>query len=679
MRGRAATLLPLLLVAVVLMMVIPIPTALLDVLLAANFAVGIVVLLTVLLLKDSLQFSVFPSLLLVATLARLALNVSSTRLILTDGYAGKVIDAFGGFVIGSSVLVGLVVFLILIVIQFVVITNGAGRVAEVAARFTLDAMPGKQMAIDADLTSGLIDEDEARRRRARIATEADFYGAMDGAAKFVKGDAIASIVIVAINLFGGLAIGMGTIGLSLDQAVDTFSRLSVGDGLVSQIPALLLSISTGLLVTRVGTREDISHDLGAQLLGDAGALRIAGIAVGGMAVLPGLPAAPFLVLAALLLAAPGAERREAPSEEPAPPTVATDPDDPEAIVGRMRVEPLELHLSYDILDLIDTQAGGDLLERVRALRRQIAMELGIVMPMVRTRDDVTLPAGTYSILLRGTEVGRGEAPRDMVMALPVSDSDDLGGLGGREATEPVFGLKAFWLPAGARSAAAATGATVVDRSSVVVTHLAEAVRSSAADLLSRQDVQLLLEGLRYDEPILANEVGSETLPLGVFHAVLRQLLAERVSIRDLAPIVEAAATRSAETRSIEALAAAARVAVGRAIVARIAPGGALAVLTLDPPFEVELHESLRELDGAVHLALDPARLDGLRRDCEDGMHRAAVQKLPAAVVCGQPLRRPLQRTFGGMGLELPVLAYPELAPDIQLTPTGVIGRAHVDA
>jgi flagellar biosynthesis protein FlhA len=674
---RSSLLVPLGLVGITMMMVVPVSAPFLDVLLAANITLAIVVLLSVLLLRDSLELSVFPSLLLMTTLARLALNVSSTRLILLDGNAGKVIDTFGNFVIGSSVIVGLVVFLILIVIQFVVITNGATRVAEVAARFTLDAMPGKQMAIDADLGAGLIDEAEARRARKRIAKEADFYGAMDGASKFVKGDAIASIIIVAINLFGGLAVGMGSLGMDFSEAVDTFSLLSVGDGLVSQIPALLISISTGLLVTRVGSDEDMSAELGSQLLGNARVLRFGAAAVAGLGLLPGLPKLPFFGLAIAMLVA-GSRRPTSAlitEEEENAPAIPVSPDDPEALVGEMRVEPLELRLAYDILDLIDPAKQGDLLDRVKALRRQIAMELGVVMPFVRTRDDVSLPPGSYSIVLRGTEVGRGSAPIDQVLALPLGDGDDLRSLGGIETVEPVFGLKAFWVPDSARAAAAATGATAVDRSSVVVTHLAEVVRANAGSLLSRQDVQTLVDGLRYDEPILANEVGGETVSLALLHSVLRRLLDERVSIRDLGPILEAVSQRAAETRSVDQLASAARVAVGRAILGNITPDGRLAVMTLEPGLEAGMHESLREVDGATFIVMDPNVLDIVRREVEQLAADAARSQLPAALVVGQPLRAPLHKTLVGMGLTLPVLAYPELPPDLQLEPIGVIGVA----
>ncbi len=672
MRGKSAMLMPLALVAIVLMMVVPMPPALLDTMLAVNFMVSVLALLAAMMLKDSLELSVFPSFLLVATLTRLALNVSSTRLILLDGYAGKVVDAFGGFVIGGSVVVGLVVFLILVIIQFVVITNGAGRVAEVAARFTLDAIPGKQMAVDADLGSGLINEAQAREARAKIAKEADFYGAMDGASKFVKGDAIAGIIITTINLIGGLAIGLGSMGLEFGEAVDTFARLSVGDGLVSQIPALLISVATGLLVTRVGSDNALGSDLTRQVFGNPDALRVAALVLAGMGMLPGLPKLPFFGLAALLVFLSTRTPVDPDAEIPIPgePELRVAPDDPEALIERMRVEPLELHLSHEILDLVDPERGGDLMERVRALRRQIADELGVVIPLLRVRDDASLPPSTYTILMRGTEVGRGLAPRDQVLALPMGDGSDLRAMGGTSTTEPVFGLEAYWVPDSARTAAAATGATVVDRSSAVVTHLAEVVRSNASRLLSRQDVSMLVDGLRYDEPLLANEVGSDHLPLQTLHAALRGLLDDRVSIRDISRIVEAVATKATETRSIEALVTAARVSLGSAIVAKIAPDGRLKVITLDPALEASYHESIRDVDGTSHLVLDPMRLERLRADTNAAL--SAVTGEPLALVCSLALRRPLQRTLSSLGVDLPVVAYPELPGHLDLIPIGVI-------
>ncbi|HXF73255.1 MAG TPA: flagellar biosynthesis protein FlhA [Actinomycetota bacterium] len=671
---------PIVIIGVILMMVIPVPPALLDVLLAINISVAVLVLLGTVFLRESLELSAFPSLLLITTLARLALNVSSTRLILLHGYAGKVIETFGNFVVGGSVIVGLVVFLILIVIQFVVITNGAGRVAEVAARFTLDAMPGRQMAIDADLAAGLIDQDQAREARKRIAKEADFYGAMDGASKFVKGDAIASVVVVAINLFGGFAIGLGVHGMDLAEAIQTYSLLTVGDGLVTQIPALLISIATGLVVTRVGGEDDLAGELGAQLLTGRDAVRAAGWVVAALALLPGLPKLPFLTLGALLVLAGGRLVEARPvkkQEEPPPPTVTVGDDDPEALMGEIRVEPLELHLAYGILDLMDATSGGDLLSRVRALRRQIASELGYVMPLVRTRDDVTLPAATYRILLHGVEVGRGTAPRGKVLALPLDNGQALRSLGGEETTEPVFGLPAYWIPEEARREAATLGATVVDRTSVIVTHLAEVARRHAADLLSRQDVQRLVDALRHDEPLLANEVSTDHLPLSTLHAVLRALLAEQVSIRDLSRILEAVSTRARETRAVEQLVAAARIALGPSIVARIAPDGVLGVITLEPALEASLHESLREVDGELCLVLDPARVQCLREELEALLAHPSAE--PLVVVCGQGVRRPLQRLLAGAGFDVKVLAYPELPAHVKLVTKGVLCGAPAQA
>lgn len=670
---------PLFLVMIVMMMVLPVSPLLLDLLLAANFAFAILVLLGTLLLKDSLEFSVFPSLLLVATLSRLALNVSSTRLILLDGYAGKVIETFGSFVIGSSVVVGLVVFLILVVIQFVVITNGAGRVAEVAARFTLDAMPGKQMAIDADLSAGLIDERQARELRKRISKEADFYGAMDGASKFVKGDAIAGIIITTINLLGGLAIGIGTRGLSLAEAGDTYSRLSVGDGLVGQIPALLISMATGLLVTRVGSDDDMGSEIGKQVFGNPRALRLAAVVISGMGLLPGLPVIPFFSLGIILvvIAASRSSQDDVEGQETISPEeeeeLTIDPNAPEALIAQMHVEPLELHLAYDILDLIDAGRGGDLLDRIKALRRQIASDLGMVMPPVRTRDDVSLPAWSYRIMLRGVEVGRGEAPPKHVMAIPTNPTESLSALG-RETTEPVFGLTAYWIPVENRVAAEAAGATVVDRTSAVITHLAETVRSHAGSLLSRQDVQLLVEGLHEEQPLLANEVGGETLPTHILHSVLRGLLAERVPIRDLETIVESISSLPQDNRQPTAMINAARAALAPTIAARIAPMGILNAVTLEPNLERSFHELLREADGAVHLVLTPEGTKQLKLDVIEALRPAAALDTPVGLLCTQTLRQPLQRTIDMFGLELPVLAYTELPRHMTIVPIGVIGH-----
>ncbi|MCU1606199.1 MAG: flhA, partial [Modestobacter sp.] len=489
MKKLAKVAVPIGVVSIVLMLVVPLPAAILDLLLGLNITGSLLILLVSMQIRRPLEFSVFPALVLIATLMRLALNVSSTRLVLTDGYAGKVIEAFGHFVIGGSLIVGLVIFVILTIIQFVVITNGAGRVAEVGARFTLDAMPGKQMAIDADLNAGLINEKQARKRRQEVTSEADFYGSMDGASKFVKGDAIAAIIVTLINLIGGFAIGVMQRGMTPGEAISTYSLLTVGDGLVSQIPALLISTATGLIVTRSAADGDMGQDLLKQLGRNKQPLRIAGGAAIALCLIPGLPKLPFLIvggvfllIAARLTETPDVDETE--DEVAAGAAVEAQPDSPEAIAERMRVDPLELEVAFDLVELVDAARGGDLLDRVKALRRKVAMETGLVIPLVRTRDNLDLPASQYVIWLNGVPAAKGTSPAGTVLAI----GDHLDGLPGKPTREPVFGLAAKWVPAELQRQAEMAGATVVDRSSVITTHLAEVVRQNASALLGREDV-----------------------------------------------------------------------------------------------------------------------------------------------------------------------------------------------
>ena len=672
MSSRLANMmLPAFVLGAIIMMIIPVSPVVLDLFLALNIAMAVLLLLTVITLKDNLDLSIFPALLLVMTLARLALNVSSTRLILLDGYAGKVIETFGNFVVGGSVIVGLVVFLILIVIQFAVVTNGAGRVAEVAARFTLDAMPGKQMAIDADLSAGLIDDAQARNKRERIAKEADFYGAMDGASKFVKGDVLAGVIIVLINMFGGLAIGVLQQGLSFGDAVSTYTLLTVGDGLVSQIPAIMTSIAAGLLVTRVGGDADLGTALAEQLLSARRAMRLSSYVIAAIALLPGLPILPFFAASVSLFVLSGRVPVEVAIADDDELTVERNPT--EVLIDEMRVEPLELHLSYDSLDLIDTDRGGDLLDRVKALRRQIALELGIVMPLVRTRDDVGLAASTYTIELDGAVVASGTAPRDHVMVLPASDSDDLRFLGGQRTVEPVFGLTAWWIPEAASDQASSVGATVVDRSTAVVTHLADVVRRNADRLITRQDVQQLVDGLRYDHPILAKDIDNELIPLGTLHRVLQGLLQEGVSIRQLARVVDAVSATNGQP--LEDMISAARIALGPSIVRAVDPGNELAAMTIDPVAEVALHEALREIDSERRLVLSPERGVALLDEIASAAATRVVGDPTPVVICGPGLRRPLQRFLIAGGVQVPVLAYPEIPPTISMTSIAVVGAS----
>jgi flagellar biosynthesis protein FlhA len=677
----ARTGIPLLVVGIVVVMVVPLPAGLLDLLIAANLSLAVVVLVTAMLVEDALEFSVFPALLLVTTLLRLSLNVSTTRLILLDGFAGRVIEAFGGFVVGGNLVVGLVIFLILVVIQFAVITAGAGRVAEVAARFTLDAMPGKQMAIDADLNSGLITEAEARRRREEIAREADFYGAMDGASKFVKGDAIAAVVIVVINLLGGFAVGVLQHHLSVGESIRRFALLSVGDGLVSQIPALLISVAAGIVVTRTASENDggLGADLWAQLLQSRRVLGIAAAAVGFMAVLPGLPKIPFAALAAALAVAAArrpatAEVRRAREEAAAKERIAAQhrPDTPEAILAEIGVEPLELELAPDLFDLVDQERGGNLLERVKALRRQIASDLGLVVPLVRTRDNLMLPPSTYVIRVHGVEVGRGEAPPGCVLVL--ADGDPAA-LPGRPTREPVFGLPAAWVPQELSEAMEAQGHVVVDRGSVLVTHLSEVVRTHAADLLSRQDVQALVDVVRQAAPALANDIGTDALPLAEIQRVLRGLLAEGVPIRNLVRILEAVTAKVRETRDPEALLEAARQALGPVICAGVAMGDAIHALTLDPLLEQALLEALRTGESGSFLALDAVRTERLIEGIADAVNAAEAAGRRPVILCSAQLRPALRRLIAAGRPSLPVLSYAELSRNMTIEPVGVINLA----
>jgi flagellar biosynthesis protein FlhA len=672
---------PIGVVGIVLLLVVPLPAALLDVLIAVNITASLVILLTSMYVKRPLDFSVFPSLILVFTLFRLGLNVASTRLVLRDGYAGHVIDAFGHFVVGGSLVIGLVIFLILVVIQFVVITNGAGRVAEVGARFTLDAMPGKQMAIDADLNSGLIDEDTARRRRADVAAEADFYGAMDGGSKFVKGDAIAGVIITIINLAGGFIIGMVQMKMTAGESLQRFSLLTVGDGLVTQIPALLLSVSTGIVVTRSGAEGDMGTAAAHQLLQSVTALRIAGVGVIGLALLPGMPKVPFMLVGAvLLLLAQRVDSRQRSQERqaltaPAPVPEQT-PDTPERLIEEMRVPTLEILLAPDLVDLVGAGPDEDLLGRVRALRRKTAMELGIVVPPVRTRDSVDLPRATYVVKIAGVEVGRGVAPRGQVLAL----GDDLSGLPGTPVTEPVFGLPGRWVPAELRHAAEMAGATVVDRVSVLVTHLGALIDQHAARLLGREDVRVLTEAVKRANPSVVEELVPSLMSLGEVQRVLQGLLAEGVAIRDLSRIYEALSLRARVGTDPEGLVEAARAALGPALLAPYVQDGQLRVLTLDPMLEQQAAESLRLREQGTQLVLDPAIVDRLLADLREAVARAEADGHTVALVCA-PAIRPALRRLVALGLpRLPVLGYTEVADaGVAVVTMGVIGSGRAVA
>jgi flagellar biosynthesis protein FlhA len=669
---------PFAIVGIVAMMVIPLPASVLDLLLVLNLAAGVMILLATMFVQKALDFSVFPSLLLVATLFRLALNVSSVRLVLLHGYAGQVIESFGHVVIGGSVVVGLVIFLILVVIQFIVITNGAGRVAEVGARFTLDAMPGKQMAIDADLNSGMITEDVARRRRREVAAEADFYGAMDGASKFVKGDAIAGIVITAINLVGGFLVGVVQKGMPIGEAIDTYSLLTIGDGLTAQIPALLISVSSGLIVTRAAGEADMGTDLITQFGRQTKALRVGAVCIATMGLVPGLPKIPFLVMGGgLWIAAGRAEATQArlaletgggEGGDGGPDGDAPSPDAPASIVADIRLDPLELEIGFGLMDLVDPGRGGDLLDRVKALRRKIARDLGLVIPPVRTRDNLDLGAHSYVIRVHGVEAARGEAPSGRVLLL----GDRPPGIPGEDGIDPVFGMQASWIPQEHSHQAELHGATIVDRPSVLTAHLAEVVRQQAARLLSRQDVKLLVDSVKASDPVVVDELTAAGLTLSEVQVVLQNLLGEQVPVRDLVRILEVLSERARTTKDPEALTEATRLSLGPAIAAAWAVGGRLPALTLDPVLEHGLLEALRPGEGGSHLALDADVADALLASVAATIHDVEDRGDAPVLLCTGHIRPALRRLLRGTQPALPVLAYGELGGALTIDTVGVI-------
>ncbi|MBD8704148.1 flagellar biosynthesis protein FlhA [Frigoribacterium sp. CFBP9039] len=651
---------PVGIVGIVLLLVVPVPAPMLDVLIILNILLALVILLTTLFVKKPLDFSVFPSLLLVATLFRLGLNVASTRLVLGEGFAGEVIEAFGHVAVSGSIIIGSVIFLILVVIQFVVVTKGAERVAEVGARFTLDAMPGKQMAIDADLNAGLITDEVAKQRRADVSAEADFYGAMDGASKFVKGDAIAGIIIIIINLVGGVAIGALQNGMEIGEALNHYGLLTIGDGLVTQIPALLMAVSTGMIVTRSGADSDMGSQAATQLGQSRIAIAVAGVAAIGMGFIPGMPIVPFLVVGATLLIV--AQRLAAKSKaeearaalESRQAAVVAPTDTTDDLLEQMRVHALEILLAPDLVDMVGG-SSDDLLGRVKALRRKIAVDLGIVVPPVRTRDSVDLPPSTYSIRIAGVEAGRGQAPARSVLAL----GEHLDALPGTATVEPVFGLAGKWVPAEMRHSAEMTGATVIDRVSVLVTHLSSIIADEAARLLSREDVRVLTEGVKQINPSAIDDLVPGMLSLAELQRVLQGLLAERVPINDLGRICEGLTLRAKVSTDPEGLVEAARASLGPALAARHLDGSVLRVIMIDPGLEQSMLEGLRPSDQGTQILLDGHRVEQVLGSLRDSVAAVESQGLSAVLVCAPALRPAIHRLVSAQQNGLPVLSYQE--------------------
>ena len=668
-------------VVIVTMLVVPLPGALIDFLITINISLGLAIVVATMYVKNALEFSAFPSLLLLTTMFRLAINVSVTRKILSAGDAGSVVHAFGQFVVGGNVVIGLVIFLVLVVIQFVVVTNGSGRVAEVGARFTLDAMPGKQMAIDADLNAGTITDQQARERRAAIAREADFYGAMDGASKFIRGDAMAALLITGINLVGGIVVGVLQHHLPISSAVQQYSLLTVGDGLAAQIPALLISVGTGILVTRSATENDLGSELTAQILSQRKAVLVAGGLVIAFALVPGLPKIPFLVIGGGLVfvgrnvlrdglpagLAPGSGEAEAP--KPAPPR---DPASRDAVLKELPIDALELGVGFGLVPMVDRRAGGTLAQRVSIIRRQIAGDLGIVIPRVRIHDEIELDSHEYSIKVRGSEVARGRVMADHMLAMDPGDAT--GKVQGIPTVEPAFGLPATWIHQSQHAQAETLGYTVVDPESVIVTHLTETIRAHAAQLLTRQDVRQLLEQLKATNEAVVNEVVPDVLTLGEVQRVLQALLAEDVSIRDLGAILEAIGDKSRLTRDPVLLAEYARQALGRAITAPyLSDNRTLRAITLDRAVEHEVISSLTQTSDGEYLAMEPARaqavLKALRAQADGASKEVGLRPV---LLCSARIRRHLRRLAEQSLPHLAVCSYNEIAQGVSVETVGVV-------
>ncbi len=677
---RSELLLSLALLGLLIIFLVPLPTFLLDVLLALNLGATILLLLVTLTVRQPLEFSTFPSLLLLLTLYRLALNVATTRLILLHAYAGEIVLAFGQFVVGGNLVVGLVIFLILIIIQFVVITKGAGRVSEVAARFTLDAMPGKQMAIDAELNAGIIDEAEARRRRQALVRESEFYGTMDGASRFVRGDAIAAIIITAVNLIGGFLIGL-TNGMSLGEAIRTYSILTIGDGLITQIPALITATSAGILVTKATSDSSLGQEIGLQIRASAAPLRLGAFILIGLSLLPGLPFLPFILLGAGLYVLSrqwlGTAVPATSPAGPAAPPPETPPRSPtEASLDEfIQTDRIALEVGAALIPMVTGRRGPGLIERIGNLRRELGRTSGLWVPVVRIRDNLQLETQAYRILLGGREVARGKVLPDMWLAINSGSAQPIP-LTGEDTIEPVFGLPAKWIKDSDRFRAEAAGYTVVDAPSVIITHLGEMVRRHAAELLGRDDLKAMIDKVRETNPAVVDELIPTVLSMGLLHRVLMLLLEERVPISNLPRILESLSAHAVTTKDPVELAERVRADIGRAVVDRFRDAnGRLRAIVFDPRVEVELR---RQLQGQ-HLMLDPVRLEQLTIKIGTELRKAQARGQDVAVLCDASLRRPLRQALIRALPDIAVVAYQEVPPDILLEPVIMIRPEYLAA
>ncbi|MDY6269253.1 MAG: flagellar biosynthesis protein FlhA [Selenomonadaceae bacterium] len=665
-------------IIIVVMMIIPLPTLLLDLLICLNITIALLVIMSVIYNKEALDLSIFPSLLLITTLFRLALNISSTRLILLDGFAGEVITAFGNFVVGGNPVVGFIMFIILVGINFIVITKGSERVAEVSARFTLDAMPGKQMAIDADLNQGAITDAQAKERRVKIQREADFFGAMDGASKFVKGDAIAAIVIMFINITGGFVIGMLQRNLSAVQALQQYTLLTVGEGLVSQIPALLISTATGLIVTRAGAEGNIGADMVSQLFRNDRIFYILSGVLAFFALVPGLPGIPFFALAvacffvgrALKVSTEAAVKQEESKPEAKAKAQKKKATSPENIVSLLQVDPMELEIGYSLIPLVDTGQGGDLLDRIVMIRRQCALELGLVVPTIRIRDNIQIKPNAYIIKLKGVEIAKGELMLDHYLAM--NSGTVFEEVPGIETTEPAFGLPALWIPDSEREQAELNGYTVVDAVSVLATHLTEVIKSHASEILGRQEAQNLVDNLKKTNETLVKEVVPDLLTVGEVQKVLQNLLAERISIRDMETIFEVLSDYARATKDTEILTEYVRHAMARQITQANVQNGQLPCVTLDAALENRIAGGVQRTDHGSYVSLDPDSMKRLVTSLDAELQKLTNMGYQPIVLTSPAVRLYFRKLVERSVPGIIVLSQAEIEQSVEIQILGVV-------
>jgi flagellar biosynthesis protein FlhA len=659
-------------VGILIVMVIPVPTFMMDILLSFSLCLALIILLVSMYTREALNFSVFPSLLLTITLFRLALNVATTRLILSQADAGHVVNVFGSFVTKGNIVVGIIIFVILVIIQFMVITKGQGRIAEVAARFTLDAMPGKQMAIDADLNSGLITEDQARKRREEISREADFYGAMDGASKFVRGDAIAGIIIVLVNIIGGFIIGMAMLGMDAMTSLSTYTRLTIGDGLVTQIPALMISTGAGILVSRAASDNDLGFEITTQLFSNTRVLAVAGGVMLFFALIPGFPKAPFILLgvSALTAAYIGVVRRKEAQRTKELPSAAAKTRE-ERVEDFLHVDPMELEIGYGLIPLVDAKQGGDLLDRITMIRRQLAGELGVIIPPIRIRDNIQLKPNEYRMKIRTILVGKGELMSGAYLAMdPGTATKKIRGIA---TVEPAFGLPALWITESQKEDAELAGYTVVELPAVLATHLTEVIKRHAHEILSRQDIRTLLDNVKESNATVVDELVPGVMTVGDVHRVLQNLLREKVSIRDLQLILETLANVAPRNKNPEILTEYVR----NALAARICEvykneKNIIPVMTLDPNLEAKLESALQESEGSFRFALSPGDVGRVLAATGSQIEKVKVSGEVPIVICSPTIRGQFKRLTESNYRDLVVLSYNEIVPGIEIRSLGMI-------